>query len=259
MKPVTHRYGPDRSHVAEVWRPDGADGPRPVVALIHGGFWRQLYSKRLMHPLARAVVDCGWIAYNIEYRRVGALGHGGWPATFDDISDALDALIEVKGADLHRVATCGHSVGGHLALWAASRRRTTTGGSPPPHPVGLCAAVSLAGVVDLVAAARQGVGGTAVQTLMGGDPNEVPDRYALGSPAALLPLGVPQFLIHGGADRSVPASLSSDYVTLARTRGDLDAHYLPVPDEGHMEMINPRKRAFGEAVARLKGVFERPR
>lgn len=259
MNSATHRYGPDRSHVAEIWRPDGADGPRPVVALIHGGFWRQLYSKRLMRPLARAVVECGWIAYNIEYRRVGVFGRGGWPGTFDDISDALDALTEVTGADLRRVVTCGHSAGGHLALWAASKRRATTDRTSSPHSVGVCAAVSLAGVVDLVAAARQMVGGTAVQALMGGGPEEVPHRYALGSPAALLPLGVPQFLIHGEADRSVPASLSADYVTLARSRGDLEAHYLPVPEEGHLEMINPRKRAFSEVVTRLKEVFESPR
>jgi acetyl esterase/lipase len=210
-----------------------------------------------MHPLARAVVERGWIAYNVEYRRVGAFGRGGWPATFDDISDALDALTEVRGVDLRRVATCGHSAGGHLALWAASKRRATTDDTTPPHPVTVRAAVSLAGVVDLVAAARQGVGRTAVPVLMGGGPDEVPHRYALGSPAALLPLGVPQYLVHGGADRSVPPSLSADYVTLARTKGDVDVHYLPLPDEGHLEMINPRKRAFGEVVARLEEVFER--
>ena len=256
MKSAMLRYGRDRAQVAEIWRPDGADGARPVVALIHGGFWRQLYSKRLMHPLARAVVDRGWIAYNIEYRRVGTFGHGGWPATFDDVSDALDALTDVRGADLRRVATCGHSAGGQLALWAASKRCTTVEGPSSPHPVGVCAAVSLAGVVDLVAAAGQMVGGTAVHALMGGGPEEVPQRYALGSPAALLPLGVPQLLIHGGADRSVPASMSADYVTLARTRGDLDAHYLPVPEESHLEMINPRKRAFAETVAWLHEQFE---
>ncbi|HEY1651078.1 MAG TPA: alpha/beta hydrolase [Acidimicrobiales bacterium] len=241
--------------MAEVWRPDGADGPLPVVALIHGGFWRQLYTRRLMHPLAGAVVARGWIAYNIEYRRVGTFGRGGWPATFEDVSGALDALTEVTGADLRRVATCGHSAGGHLALWAGSARRTTQT-APPSHPVRVCTAVSLAGVVDLVAAARQMVGGTAVPALMGGDPDEVPDRYARGSPAELLPLGVPQLLVHGGADRSVPASLSAAYVERARAKGD-DAFYLALPEYGHMEMIDPNRRALGEVLAHLEGVFRR--
>jgi acetyl esterase/lipase len=243
--------------VAEVWRPEGADGSLPVVVMIHGGFWRQIYTKRLMHPLAAAVVEKGWIAYNIEYRRVGPFGRGGWPATFEDVSSALDALIDVAGVDVRRVATCGHSAGGHLALWAASPRRTA-GTTQTPHPVRAHGAVSLAGVVDLVAAAQRGVGGTAVAALMGGTPDEWPNRYALGSPAALVPLGVPQFLIHGLRDRSVPASLSADYVERARALGDQGAHYIALPNTDHMEMIDPTKPAFGELVVCLEDIFARP-
>ncbi len=75
--------------------------------------------------------------------------------------------------------------------------------------VRVSAAVSLAGVVDLVAGARSMLGSGAVTALMGGSPEVVPDRYALGSPASLLPLGTPQFLLHGLADSTVPASLSA--------------------------------------------------
>ena len=126
MNKTMLRYGPDRAQVAELWRPGGPDRAPPVVALIHGGFWRQIYSKRLMHGMAEAVVAHGWVAYNIEYRRVGTFGHGGWPATFDDVSDAIEALDAVDGIDQRRVATCGHSAGGHLGLWAGSPRATGT-------------------------------------------------------------------------------------------------------------------------------------
>src|SRR6185437_12985874 len=107
----------------------------------------------------------GWIAYNIEYRRVGSSGRGGWPATFEDVSDAIDALAGVDGVDRRRVATCGHSAGGHLALWAASSRSTGDPRRPAPA-IDVSAAVSLAGVVDLQAAARQFVGAGAVTALM---------------------------------------------------------------------------------------------
>lgn len=225
-----------------MWRPD-APGALPVVVLIHGGFWRQLYTKRLMHGLAKAVVDRGWIAYNIEYRRVGAFGSGGWPATFDDVSAAVDALAEVEGVDCLRVVTCGHSAGGHLALWAATDRATE--GTPGvPHPVRPCAAVSLAGVVDLIAAAHMGLGGGAVEALMGGSPEEQPARYARGSPAEHLPLGVPQVLVHGLADTSVPSSLSEDYVARALSLGD-DATFVPLPEASHMDMISGHGPAFG--------------
>jgi acetyl esterase/lipase len=253
MKKATLRYGPDRAQVAEVWRPRDEDRALPVVALIHGGFWRQIYTKRLMHRLAEAVVTRGWVAYNIEYRRVGAFGRGGWPATFDDVSEAIEALAAVDGIDQRRVATCGHSAGGPLALWAGSSRTT---GSPCPRPlsVRVCAAVSLAGVVDLAAAARSTVGNGAVTAFMGGSPADVPDRYALGSPASLLPLGTPQFLPHGLADRTVPASLSADFVESARSLGD-QAEYVPLPGDGHLAMIDPGGTAFRELVARLEAVF----
>jgi acetyl esterase/lipase len=253
MKPTSVRYGPDRAQVAEVWRPEVADAPLPVVVLIHGGFWRQRYGKRLMHRLAKAMAKKGWMAYNIEYRRVGSSGRGGWPQTFEDVSDAIDALADVDGVDHLRVATCGHSAGGHLALWAASSRST---GDRQRREVAIdvCAAISLAGVVDLDAAARQFVGAGAVTALMGGTPDEVPDRYRLGSPASLLPVGKPQFLLHGLDDESVPPSLSAHYVEKARALGD-PALYVPFPDVAHMEMISARGVTFEAIMANLDSVF----
>jgi acetyl esterase/lipase len=252
MSPETIRYGPERAQVAEVWRPGAAPDTGdavPVVVLIHGGFWRQQYTKRLMHRLARAVTARGWMSYNIEYRRVGRFSRGGWPGTFEDVSDAIDALARVDGVDLGRVVTCGHSAGGHLALWAASSRSTGDHRRAAPV-VDVAAGASLAGVVDLDAAARRLVGRGAVQALMGGGPDDVPERYRLGSPAALLPLGKPQFLLHGLADDSVPPALSERYAETAVRRGD-PAVYVPLPGVGHMEMISGRGAAFGELAAWL--------
>ena len=256
MSPETVRYGSERAQVAEVWRPVAPEGPVPVVVLIHGGFWRQQYTKSLMHRLARAVTGRGWMAYNIEYRRVGRFGPGGWPGTFEDVSDAIDALAGVDGVDLQRVATCGHSAGGHLALWAASTRST---GDPqrPAVAVDVVAGASLAGVVDLEAAAREGVGRGAVDALMGGGPDDVPERYRLGSPAALLPIGKPQFLLHGLADDSVPPSLSERYAAAAAAAGD-PAVYVPLPGVGHMDMISGRGATFEETATWLDAVFGPP-
>ncbi len=253
MRPATVRYGPDRAQVAEVWRPDAAADAVPVVVLIHGGFWHQHFTKRLMHRLARAVAGQGWIAYNIEYRRVGPFGSGGWPETFEDVSDAIDALDRVEGVDRGRVATCGHSAGGQLALWAASARSTGGTGRPPPS-VDVCAAASLAGVVDLAAAARQHVGRGAVESLMGGGPDEVPARYRLGCPTSLLPAGKPQLLLHGVPDRSVPPSLSEHYAETAISLGD-PVRFVPLPGVGHLDMISGRGTPYRELTAWLDSVF----
>jgi acetyl esterase/lipase len=256
MRRASLRYGPHHAQVAEVWRPDGSRSDLPVVALMHGGFWRQIYTKRLLHRLAARVVAEGWVAYNIEYRRVGQFGRGGWPETFLDVSAAINALATVEGIDQRRVVTCGHSAGGHLALWAGSARDTGTLLEAPP-PIRACAAVSLAGVVDLVTAAHLGLGRGAVQELMGGSPEEFPERYALGSPASLLPLGIPQVLIHGLDDATVPAELSADYAESARSRGD-DAEYVPLAGTGHMEMIDPDGAAVGAMLARLERIAPTP-
>ena len=53
------RYGSQHAQLAHLWWPDGPQGDLPVVTLIHGGFWRQIYTKRLMDPLAKALVAQG--------------------------------------------------------------------------------------------------------------------------------------------------------------------------------------------------------
>jgi acetyl esterase/lipase len=251
------RYGPHHAQMGDLWRPDEPTGELPVVVLLHGGFWRQVFTKRLMHRLARAVVAQGWVAYNVEYRRVGRFGTGGWPETFHDVSDAINALDQVGGIDRGRIVTCGHSAGGHLALWAGTARLTGAREQPATNPIRVGAAISLAGVVDLVEAARLNLGAGAVQALMGGDSDEFPERYAYGSPASSLPLGIPQFLLHGLTDSTVPASLSEAYVRRAQSLGD-EAEFVPLPGASHLEIIDREGAAFGEVKDRLARIASGP-
>ena len=116
--------------------------------------------------------------------------------TFDDVRGGRRRVEEP-------LVTLGHSAGGHLALWLAAER-------------GAALAVSQAGVVDLVEAWRLGLSRRAPEELLGGAPDEVPDRYASASPAARLPLGVPQLLVHGRRDDTVPAEMSRAYAEQAR-------------------------------------------
>jgi len=222
-----------------------------VVVLIHGGFWKAPYTKLLMTRLARSVAASGWAAWNIEYRRLGRLGGGGgWPATFADVAAAIDHLARLDGLDTDRVVTCGHSAGGHLALWAAGRARHGTDGPGGAAVVPVRGVVSLAGVADLTHAARGGGGAGAVRDLMGGGPDEVPDRYRMGSPAARLPFGVPQVLVHGLADTTVPPSMSERYVLAAREAGD-PATYVPIEGVAHRQMLDPGDPSWAVALDHL--------
>jgi acetyl esterase/lipase len=228
-----------------------------VVVLVHGGYWKPVYTRRLMRRLAADVVAQGWAAWNIEYRRVGVFGAPGWPRTLQDVGAAIDHLAQLDGVDLRRVVSCGHSAGGQLALWAAARRRLTPGTPGSGGTVDLCGAVSLAGVVDLVRGHELGLGGGAVAAFLGGDPGRVPERYAAASPQALVPLGVPQTVVHGLADTAVPPWLSETYQQAATHAGDA-VTYVPVPSAGHRDVIDPDTPAWAATVRCLRGMLEAP-
>jgi acetyl esterase/lipase len=210
-------YGSDPSQWADLYRPAGT--PRGVVVVVHGGFWKAQYDASLGEPLARALVAEGWAAWNLEYRRVG--DGGGVPATLDDVAAGIDALAGT-GLDLSTVLALGHSAGGHLAVWAAGR----SGARVP-----LTGAVSQAGVLDLRAAADEGLGGGAVEAFVGGPLDATVD------PLQQVPLGVPVRCIHGRSDTNVPLSQSQSYVAAATAAG-ADATLTEV-DGDHFVLIDP--------------------
>jgi len=101
----------------------------------------------------------------------------------------------------------------------------------------------LAPVADLRRAYALQLGGGAVAQLLGGSPNEKPERYNAASPQDLLPLKTRQRLLHGVDDNLVPITLSRDYVSAAREKGD-DATLRELTGMGHFELIDPRSAAW---------------
>ncbi len=154
---------------------------------------------------------------------------------------------------LDRVVAVGHSAGGQLATWLAARP-TLPAAAPGAAPeVLLRGVVSQAGVLDLVDASANGVGRGAVEDLLGGRPERCPQRYALASPVARLPIGVPVVCVHGTADANVPIRQSERFVAAARAAGD-DAELVSLPEVDHFAVIDPSTpawRACSEAVERL--------
>lgn len=256
-EPVRLDYGSHRSQFGELTLPAGDGLVRGVVAVVHGGFWRQAFGLELGRPLAVDLANAGFAAWNVEYRRVG--GGGGWTATFDDVAAGLDLLAgpvqQAAGGrlGLDRVVAVGHSAGGHLAGWLAARPGLPMGAPGAVPQVRLRGAVSQAGVLDLVDAADRGVGGGAVDELVGGSPADVPDRYVLASPIARLPLGVPVVCVHGTQDATVPIRQSERFVTAARAAGE-GAELVTLPGVGHFAVIDPSTPAWRvcrDAVERL--------
>jgi acetyl esterase/lipase len=223
--PIVSRYGPGDQQFGQLWLPDG-EGQHPIAVLIHGGAWRAPYRLDLMEPLAADLAGRGFAAWNLEYRRVGS--GGGYPATLHDVTAgcaALAGLAKAHRLDAARLVLIGHSAGGQLALWAAARVRPAC-------------AVSLAGMIDLRTCHALGTCGGAAAEFLGGTPDELPERYATASPAELLPLGVPQVLVHGTADVDVEPSITDTYAALATAAGDVLTILRPDRVD-HFDVIDP--------------------
>jgi acetyl esterase/lipase len=223
-------------------------GPHPVALVIHGGCWRAYWQLDLMEPLCRDLAARGVAAWNIEYRRLGQ--GGGWPMSLIDVgaaTDLLDLLSARYPLDLSRLVAVGHSAGGHLALWAAARHRLSRGAPGADPVVRVSSVLVLAGISDLREGFRQGTCDHAVYELLGGSPDELADRYAHASPAELLPLGVPQTLVHGSDDEDVDPSITDLYAKRARASGDQINEIRPAGFD-HFDVINPESAIWQAAV-----------
>ena len=164
-------------------------GRSQVAVLLHGGYWREQWERDTIEPLAVGMAAQGYATWNVEYRRTGPGGGGGWPTTFTDIAEAVDFLEELANdhpLDLDNVIIVGHSAGGHFALWLGARDSFVEGPGANPR-VRPRLAVSLAGVVDLAGAAERcaGFGANPVAELIGGMPAELPEVYDRTCPASI--------------------------------------------------------------------------
>lgn len=263
------RYGPGREHVADlrlpadggVAAPDRRPGA-PLVVLLHGGFWRVAFDRAHAGPLASALAQAGYAVCVPEYRRTGQRG-GGWPGTFDDVAAAVDTLpgLAAEAApglvDPFVELLAGHSAGGHLALWAASRNLLPAGTSWHRAAPAVRGVVALAAVSDLAAGAEQDLGRGAATLLMGGGPERHPGRYAQADPAGLLPVPAPVRLVHGELDDIVPCAMSLDYAErAARAGGDVACDALP--GYGHFEVIDPLSGAWPRVLAAFRSLAMPP-
>ena len=231
-------YGDRALQRGEWWIPELA-GPLPTVMLVHGGFWRPRYDRSLEDAVAQDLSERGYLCWNVDY----AGSDHPWPMTLLDVAAAYDHLVTHDRVDPARIAVVGHSAGGHLALWLASRHRLgpDATGAPAPHVPRPKLCVAQGAVAALGIAARLRLGDGATQTLLGGGPDDVPDRYAVADPFALLPTQVRTVLIHGTDDDAVPISVAERYVAAATAVGDDATLHRYVG--GHYEHLEPDSEA----------------
>lgn len=249
-----HRYGPHPQQYGDLYLPRGE--VRATVVVVHGGFWLRDYGLDLGAATSADLADRGYAAWNVEYRRLG--DGGGWPTTFTDVAAAVDHVARLPGLDPRRVLLLGHSAGGQLVAWAATRAGAPrVPGVAATSPVRVGGVVSQSGVLDLRTAAATGLGGGVVTSLLGGSPSDVPGHYAAADPTERAALAVrarvPVRCVVGTEDVTVPASQSEEYVAAARAP-DL-ARVVRVPGD-HVALIDPATPAWRGVLGQLGDLAE---
>jgi acetyl esterase/lipase len=248
-------YGAGPWQFGDLWIPQTrSPSLLPLVVFYHGGWWKSEYDLGYAGYLCAALKKEGIASWSVEYRRVGETG-GGWPGTFQDAAAGFDFVATLARSyplDLSRVITMGHSAGGHLAFWVAGRHHIDARSEiyQPRPQIPLRGAISLAGAVDLrLTIDLSGYSTFAhdkdeVYDLMGGRPQDLPDRYKAGNPGDLLPFQVPQLLIQGPADDQIPPELPARWVEMSRRLGD-SATVNIIPAADHLDVVDPDSRAWG--------------
>lgn len=175
------------------WRaPDGAEvqgwlylpeNPKGLIVKVHGGpTW---HSEDWCHPWIGFFTEMGWAVLDPNYRGSTGFGYAwreaiklqGWGAEEQaDIREGIRAVLALGVPP--KVAVAGVSYGGFTSFYAITRMADLVGAAIP-----VCGMWELA--LDYQATGQDHLRDYSIE-MMGGTPEEVPERYLNGSPASFV-------------------------------------------------------------------------
>ncbi|MFF8844903.1 prolyl oligopeptidase family serine peptidase [Streptomyces sp. NPDC015127] len=225
--------GPGGRIHALVQRPAGASGPLPTVFEIHGGpTW---HDSDAFAAGPAAWVDHGYAVVRVNYR--GSTGYGReWTDALkhrvglielEDIAAVREWAVSSGLADPERLVLAGGSWGGYLTLLGL-------GTQPDAWAVGLAAVP----VADYVTAYHDEMEALKAmdRTLLGGTPEEVPERFEASSPLTYVDAVLaPVYISAGVNDPRCPIRQVENYVDRLAARGAV--HEVYRYDAGHGSLV----------------------
>ncbi|WP_330174450.1 prolyl oligopeptidase family serine peptidase [Streptomyces sp. NBC_01498] len=224
--------GPGGRIHALVQRPAG-EGPFPTVFEIHGG--PTAHDRDSFAAGPAAWVDHGYAVVRVNYR--GSTGYGrAWTDALkhrvglielEDIDAVRDWAVTSGLADPAKLVLSGGSWGGYLTLLGLGTR-------PDAWAVGLAAVP----VADYVTAYHDEMEAlkSMDRTLLGGTPEEVPERYEASSPLTYVDaVRAPVYLSAGVNDPRCPIQQVENYVDRLAARGA--PHEVYRYDAGHGSLV----------------------
>jgi acetyl esterase/lipase len=219
----------------DLYTPVGVDNP-PVLIWAHGGGWQRGSRDEL--PVVELVQN-GYAFASIDYRLAPA---SRFPAQIYDLKAAIRYLrgnAAELGIDPNRIGSAGSSAGAHLALLLG----VTNGAEELEGHVGEYDNVSsdvsmilayfpasdLTTILDQSTEFGYGVRAPALEALLGGLPEAVPELAQLASPVYFVDAGDPPlFVLHGDRDPQMPINQSH------QIEGEYERFGLPV----HFEVVH---------------------
>ncbi|MBR7800462.1 alpha/beta hydrolase [Undibacterium fentianense] len=231
---ATLRYGDHVDQIADI-RYGAAGDDRPLLVLIHGGFWKPEYDRAHAEAMSSALATAGWTTLTLEYRRVS----GEPDLTLDDVMTALSSLPANIARHNGQIVLLGHSAGGHLVLWAAAQCAQRGLG------IALRGVVALAPAADLQMAHAMHLGDGAVLRFLGQDPIHRADVNPMLLPTPV----VATTLIQGECDEIVPPAIVVSYcAAFPATR------LICIPNCGHFALIDPASAAWERVMDELQRI-----
>jgi len=208
------------------------DEPRGTIVYVHGG--PTYHSPDFLNPEIQFFVSQGFNVLDPNYR--GSTGYGlpfqqailedGWGGREqEDIRTGIKALIKAGIAEAGKIGITGTSYGGYSSWWAITHFPTEI----------VAAAAPICGMTDLVVdyeTTRPDIRPYS-EEMIGGKPDEVPERYYQRSPIHFVQnIKGRLLIIQGAQDPNVTPQNVSDVVE-ALNEQQIPFELLYFEDEGH--------------------------
>jgi len=227
------RYGDDPAHKVAIYRPQGMEGPLPVVVFLHGGGWHSGDPDDYGF-VARGLVPEGFVIVLAGYR---LRPEGIYPAMLEDSAAAFAwarANVARHGGDPGRMYLAGHSAGAYnAAMLALDPRWLAAEGIATTEVAGV---IGLAGPYDFYPFDKE-----SSQAAFGHWPRPretQPIAYARAD-------APPMLLLHGEQDTVVrPRNSRALAAALAQQGARVEARYYPGMDHNDplLGLVSPWRR-----------------
>ena len=234
----------------DLYLPQGTEGARPAVIMIHGGSWRggSKSSPREIN-ICENLAKMGFVAASIEYRLTKE-NTPAWPVNLQDCKNAvkfLRAKAETFQIAKDKIGVIGASAGGHLAVLLALTAKNSPFEPNAPYPdisseVACC--INMYGPM-LMSEKRKNSKSSFYKMLGVGSYEEHKEQWNQAIPMNYIAPGVCPFLsVQGLADTLVPPVNASTFHAALQKQG-CTSELLEIPDVAHqfsMEYTKDKKR-----------------